>query len=736
MKSIKKSILLSGCAAVFVGVGVSCSADQPFSTSEGEGRVNFNITLNREVTRATPDNEQELLNNCVIYVSRKSDDTGEGGLLHKWNGVQAVPNSLYMRYGSYVAEAWAGDSVSAAWDKKFYKGYADFSVNDKDVVTQVQLQCRIANVVASVDASTLHSDYLTDYTITIGHTRGTLQFTADNVETAKGYFMMPNADKSLTYDIEGKNAEGGTFKKHGEIPDVKPAHEYRLVFSYDNSDTLDGGAFITVEVEESSLLIEETIDIYGAPAFSGLDFDIDKQIVGTPGEFTDKMVRVAAFSGFKNLKMSSDQYSTMNWPQQEINLVEITSVGEQQLRDLGISVEKDAPPTDDNLYRYFLTFSHTWLNSLPASDTEYVINFIADDNKGHSTKAQLRIANTEAAIIYEDPVEVDASSMNNDRLAVRSTEATVPIKILASSAELPTVQYREKGQNEWQTASSNDTRSLTRAGNTVEVKLEGLKPATEYEYRVVSGDFVSEVYSLTTEGQFVIPNASLEEWSNFAENSKVLIPNANGQRTFWDSGNHGSSTMNVTLTQNSNEIVGSGQYSARLRSQFVGVGIAGKFAAGNLFAGTYLETQGTDGRLEFGRPYDGSHPKALRLKAHYRPGKVEKKSDYFAVGDTDIAQIYVALSTAPVEVRTKKSNQKLFSPDDKEVLAYGQVTWEGDFGPDGQLAEVEIPLEYFERAHDNDATTLIIVCSASKFGDFFTGGEGSLMYVDDFELVY
>ncbi|MDE5797195.1 MAG: DUF4493 domain-containing protein, partial [Muribaculaceae bacterium] len=478
MKSIKKSVLLSGCVAVLISVGTSCTADQPFS-SEGEGRVNFNITLNREVTRATSDNEQELLNNCVIYVSRKSDDSGEGGLLHKWTGVQSVPNSLYMRYGSYVAEVWAGDSVSAAWDKKFYKGYQDFSVTDKDVVTQVQLQCRIANVVVSVDASTLNSDYLSDYTITVGHTRGNLQFTADNVDTAKGYFMMPNADKSLTYDIEGKNAEGGTFKKHGEIPNVKPAHEYCLKFTYDNSDTTDGGAFIKVEIEESSLLIEETIDIYGAPAFSGLDFDMDKQVIGTSGEFTDKVVRVAAFNGFKNLKMNSESYEVMNWGQPEIDLAEITSVGEQQLRDIGIIIEKVDHPTDDNLYRYFLTFTQAWLNALPASDTEYVINFIANDVNGHTSKSQLRIANTEAAIVYEDPVEVDISAMTNDRLAVRSTEATVSVKILDSSAEIPTVQYREKGHSEWQTATS-ETRSLTRAGDTIEVKLTGLKPATEY----------------------------------------------------------------------------------------------------------------------------------------------------------------------------------------------------------------------------------------------------------------
>ena len=31
---------------------------------------------------------------------------------------------------------------------------------------------------------------------------------------------------------------------------------------------------------------------------------------------------------------------------------------------------------------------------------------------------------------------------------------------------------------------------------------------------------------------------------------------------------------------------------------------------------------------------------------------------------------------------------------------------------------------------------IIVVASASKYGDYFTGSTGSLMYLDDFSLVY
>lgn len=97
----------------------------------------------------------------------------------------------------------------------------------------------------------------------------------------------------------------------------------------------------------------------------------------------------------------------------------------------------------------------------------------------------------------------------------------------------------------------------------------------------------------------------------------------------------------------------------------------------------------------------------------------------------------MALTTKPVEILTKKATRKLFNKDDAEVLAYGQYTFDKtNYGPDGELQELVIPIEYYDRAKSQNPTHLVIVCSASKFGDYFCGGEGSTMYLDDFELVY
>ena len=96
----------------------------------------------------------------------------------------------------------------------------------------------------------------------------------------------------------------------------------------------------------------------------------------------------------------------------------------------------------------------------------------------------------------------------------------------------------------------------------------------------------------------------------------------------------------------------------------------------------------------------------------------------------------MALSTEAVEIRTKSSSRKLFNPKDDCILAYGEYTFDSSYGEDGVLKQLDIPLNYYDKAKTTKPLYLIIVCSASKYGDYFEGGRGSVMYVDDFELVY
>ena len=760
MNKFQKITGLAASMAAMTLSLASCVADAPFGDG-GDGVLKMRMVINSDVTRAESDID-DLRSNCVVYVSSTK------GLLHKFNGLENVPDELKLKSGKYVAEAWTGDSVSASWDKKFYRGYEPFEINGG--LTQVVLNCRIANVLASVNPATVDPELMKDWTIEVGNSRASLVFDAENMDYAKAYFMMPTDKEAsevagvavkesvLDYTIAGTNSEGKDFKVEGKIENVQSAHEYIFNISYNPDYAQIGGAYLTVTIDDRETLIEDEVEIFAAPALSGADFDLSKQIVGASGEFTEKVVKISGFSGLKSVMLSTDDREAFRLPGASLDLFNITESALPAVKTSGLDWEYIFNEEKD-LGILYITMSADFLNALPERDKEYSIAIAATDANGKTSEATVRVAVGEGAVVVEDPITIPVQD-ELDMLAVGSRKLVIPVTINSDEVSNPRLTYREAGTSVWTEvplSTVDNVRGKRAAGKIVNVTLSGLTPATRYEIRSVcdgvdGGEpFEGESIFMTTESIFTIPNASMEEWSSFTveddvskefgqkTNSKVLLPGAGGCRTFWDSGNHGSATMSKTLTQSSTKMFSSGSVSAELKSQFVGLGSIGKFAAGNLFTGAYCKTDGTDGVLRFGRQYDGSHPSALKVRVNYRPGKgVAKKgadSKYIAEGAEDIGQIYVALSTEPVMIETKNSKQ-LFNKDADCIIAYGTKDFVGSFGPEGQLEELTIPVEYYAKAKTTRPLYLIIVCSASKYGDYFSGGEGSTMYVDDFELIY
>lgn len=737
MKEIlNNKLIVSGL--FLIGIFSACTSESPFSSNSGEGKLRLDISVNHKITRAeiSDEEEQKLLDNCVIYIS---DDNG---LLHKWQGYSNLPSEITLKYGTYLAEAWSGDSVTASLDSKFYKGQKSFTLNDKNQIATVAIECRIANVIGSVDQETIESS-MKDLKVTFGNTHGSVSMEGDDL-FGKAYLMMPDNDNILKYSVSCMGPDGNPIDMDGEVPEVKQGHEYRLKFKTDKTPSTTGGAFFSIEIVEFEQEEEKEIVIYGKPDFSwdGNDPKEGGQIVGTPGSFTSKILRIGAYKGFSSLKINTGDMKSKLGNVDSYEIIGHENL--QQLTNFGITVEESSQEREDGLYIWYLTFTDKFLNSLDPKDTEYVMTISATD-KTQSQKnnsMDVRVANTDAAIIYEDPAVVpNTNFFDSDYMALGATSVTIPITIIDNSQFLG-LQYKKENESEdkWQLQTIINSRDQNTS-----VTLTNLDPGTTYQYRIVSGEetagsykFTSKIQTFKTESKFEIPNASMENWCT---SSNIVEPSAsNSLHSFWDTGNHGSVKANVTLTQSSTEIVGSGSYSARLRSQKATIFGLGKFAAGNLFAGTYKETSGTNGIIDFGQSYNGSHPKSLKVKVHYRPGKVEENvsgQSYLNKGDTDQGQIYIALTTEPIQVNTgNKSTLFDVQKETDKVIAYGEKTFTEDFGPDNEMSDLIINFDYKDIAKTIRPKYLVIVCSASKFGDYFVGGEGSVMYVDDFELVY
>lgn len=753
MKTDIKKVLTGVVGATLASAGLwSCASENPFDT-EGTGTVKLHTVVNMITTRAEGDDtaddpEKKLRDNCVVYISN------EKGLIYKKKGLDNVDESLTLKTGSYVAEAWSGDSVTASYDKMFFRAYQPFTVSKGN--NTVVLNCKIQNVVASINTASIDPGVLKDdYKIIIKNSRGQLEFNKDNAETARGYFMMPNGDTTLEYDITGTTGDGEAFHKTGVVKSgVERAHHYILNFKYGGNEYFgdeNGAVFFEITIADETLTESTEVQVPTPPSITGEGFDIKKQLNFASDENIPEsgvMLKVCAFGdGIEELTINSVSASELGIESGTLNVYKLDTSIEEQCKNAGLSWTAPTYKSKTDVTTAYLSLSKEMLKRLSAKEEEHVITIGAKDKKnGYSTKVDLRIARSEAAIKVEDPIVIDPVNQDSNPMSITGSTATVTYSLAEGVEGTPGVEYRKEGDEEWKfvaaTGAAKNTPGFIKKAPSQKqsITLTGLEPGTTYEYRACCGDFRGNIMRLSTEEKFIIPYANMETWNAFtiAGTDNCTLPGT-GADEFWGNGNPGSMTLGVSLTQKSSDMMTSGQSSAKLRSQLVAVAGLGKFAAGNLFAGTYVETQGTDGHLKFGRPYNGSHPKALKVMTNYRPGVVEKtakEAPEIVKGGLDQGQIYWALTTEPVEIFTKKSTRKLFDKEDPTVLAYGEYTFKESYGPDNQLQELVIPIDYKSSANTEKPKYLVIVCSASKFGDYFCGGEGSTMYLDDFELIY
>ena len=317
-------------------------------------------------------------------------------------------------------------------------------------------------------------------------------------------------------------------------------------------------------------------------------------------------------------------------------------------------------------------------------------------------------------------------------------------------------RYRVANAEEWTTV---ERENINVVDGGFETKINGLSQNTDYEFVAYSGTDISVALNAKTEKKLSLPNSNFEEWSFPAtfnnKTNKSWFPFAEGGVPFWGTGNQGATTIGdkYNLTTPSNDVYDSNSstQSAQLQSKYVVV----KFAAGNIFTGNFIKVAGTNGIIGMGRPF-ASRPAALKGWVKYQQGVVDvigtpPPGVEMVKGETkDQGSIFIALGTwtpekygvskdepttlgtteIPHIVDTRDPNT-FFNKNGEDVVAYGELIINETID---NWYEFTIPLDY--STTKTIPTHIIIVGSASRYGDYFTGSSNSVLTLDDLELVY
>ncbi len=405
-----------------------------------------------------------------------------------------------------------------------------------------------------------------------------------------------------------------------------------------------------------------------------------------------------------------------------------------------------------NIERYFTIASQIGTSAIDAG-AHRVIAYIPTDvdlkqvqvqsiSLGGATATMSPDLNNQI-VDFSNPVTVDVNEFGRTEtwtIYVEQTESNVSMERIDAWTNVAWLygvaevgkdngfEYRRADETGWTKVPSE---WITHDGGSFTGRLIHLSANTEYVARAYSDDEYGIETKFTTSGIATISNPSLDEWWL---NGKVWNPWLEGGLQYWDTGNKGATTLGDSNSVPTDDTsTGTGK-AAMLQTKFVGIASIGKLAAGNLFTGRYVKTDGTNGILSFGREFT-ERPTKIKgyLKCNVAPISHTTSGFHELKGRPDTCIVWAALTDwdAPFEIRTNPSNRQLFNENDPQVIAYGKL----QFGEDvPEYIPFEVELDY--RSTQRVPRYIVIVASASKYGDYFTGGDGSVLYIDDLSLDY
>ena len=543
--------------------------------------------------------------------------------------------------------------------------------------------------------------------------QGELVFSnSDGTADEDGWFSVTG---TLSWTLSLVNNDGQKYRDlTGTLEDVKAKEHYKFRWSLETEPDGIGAGAVSIVLDDSMNEKEFTLELdpddTSVPVISA-DFDYSGLVQTEAGDASSRTITVSSEDGFSSLLFTYSDPADFS-----SRSVELAGASEEVLSALssaGISVsavqESSAEATID---------ISSYISSLPVG--RFSLGLTAID-RGNSFAEQAFdfeiISNLDAEIISAAPWAMFAD-VSGRWFAIEKPQGL-------------SFQYRKSSDSVWTDYAgeiSADDQSRTYGA-----RLTGLEPGTEYSVRAVSAeDKETKEITFTTEKADSVPNMSFDAWY---QDGDAWYPNADADNFWWDSANGGTKTLSIYPTTPAEEeyiyAKGEGKNAAKLQSkEAMLVGLA----AGNIYTGRFIKAvmslSNPGAELDWGVPFT-SRPLALTGYYHYIPVTVNK-GDYNGMsGKTDIGQVQVMLTDWSSPFRVSTADGQFVNPQtDKGIIAYGTM----DLNATESYQQFTIELEY--RDTSRVPKYIVIVAAASKYGDYFTGGVGSTLYLDEFSFIY
>lgn len=696
------------CHTLLAAVLLSCSHDGLRDNGEGWlcARVYEDDALDVRIPQLRSGNDGTPVFSLTVY------DAKDVRKAYLEDCSVLADNPLALPAGRYTAVVSSAETGAAAFGAPFYTGSTGFSIVSGEVAN-IDITAAVANTKVTVEYDDAVKDNFSSYDFTVSNGQGELAFSnSDGTADEDGWFSVTG---TLSWTLSLVNNDGQKYRDlTGTLEDVKAKEHYKFRWSLETEPDGIGAGAVSIVLDDSMNEKEFTLELdpddTSVPVISA-DFDYSGLVQTEAGDASSRTITVSSEDGFSSLLFTYSDPADFS-----SRSVELAGASEEVLSALssaGISVsavqESSAEATID---------ISSYISSLPVG--RFSLGLTAID-RGNSFAEQAFdfeiISNLDAEIISAAPWAMFAD-VSGRWFAIEKPQGL-------------SFQYRKSSDSVWTDYAgeiSADDQSRTYGA-----RLTGLEPGTEYSVRAVSAeDKETKEITFTTEKADSVPNMSFDAWY---QDGDAWYPNADADNFWWDSANGGTKTLSIYPTTPAEEeyiyAKGEGKNAAKLQSkEAMLVGLA----AGNIYTGRFIKAvmslSNPGAELDWGVPFT-SRPLALTGYYHYIPVTVNK-GDYNGMsGKTDIGQVQVMLTDWSSPFRVSTADGQFVNPQtDKGIIAYGTM----DLNATGSYQPFTIELEY--RDTSRVPKYIVIVAAASKYGDYFTGGVGSTLYLDEFSFIY
>lgn len=685
----------------------ACSREQEPSVDRGylAVRIASDLTVNPVVKAETLAGEPDP----AFSVSIIPVQGGQTVYIADYRDLPSEPMALPA--GEYIVKVASGPETSLSWDKPRYEGEERVTVKP-DAVCEATVTAKLARTMVTVEFDAETASFFSEYSVTVKNEKEALVFSREAGNLSKiGYL----AASSIKWELYMVNTQGTAYRVGPvAIENVEPRQHYHFKFSLNRTRAAGGSSLLRILVDDSlsEKYYQLNMDFSGneLPMIMGEGFNLSDGISVKKGDSTSHpVVAFRAPRGIKSLSLSHSESKLMSAGlPQSVQLVEASSSTISALSQLGLSI----PSVTYGATEASVDFG-PFLSSLPVG--EYCLSMDLIDTR-NSYKA------TTLALSVTSPVEAEATG-------VKPWAEFAIVKGRWFTETRPSglhFQWKKTGATTWTDYTGDMT--YNDAAATFSAELYGLQASTSYVFRVKTDkDEETREVSFTTAAAATIPNLSFDDWY---QDGNAWYPGAGSSSRIWDSANGGTASFGTVPTTPETSDVVRGK-AARLESTAVKVVVITKFAAGNVYIGDFVKVSGVGAELDWGIPFS-SRPLALHGYYKYSPKAIDFAEDPYKSkkGEMDACSIKMYLCDWSAKFRVNTSKSVFLQDNDPSIIAMCDFT--SDVTTNGYV-EFTFPLQY------RDGRTpkyVVIVGAASRLGDYFTGGKGSTLWLDELSLIY